>query len=80
METAPPGGVCPTHAPVHHSWNPLPGAEGRHVLQLLVCDPGRNQQLLRVAGAEPAGRQRDLQAPSAEREEEEEGGSIDMYI
>lgn len=50
-----------THPPVHHSRNPLPGAERRHVLQLLVSDPGGNQELLRVAGTEPAERQRELQ-------------------
>ena len=43
------------HTPVHHSRKPLPGAEGGHVLQLFVGDPGRHQQQLRVAGAEPGG-------------------------
>lgn len=49
------------YPPVHDSRNPLPGAERRHVLQLLVGDPGGNQELLRVARTEPAERQRELQ-------------------
>lgn len=26
--------------PVDHSWKPLPGAKGCHILQLLIGDPG----------------------------------------
>lgn len=40
--------------PINHSRDPLPGAEGGHIFQLLVRDPGWDQELLRVAGAEPA--------------------------
>lgn len=42
-----------THQPINHSREPLPGAEGCHVFQLLVSDPGWHQELLRVAGAKP---------------------------
>ena len=42
-----------SNRPVHHSWKPLPRPECGHILQLLVGDPGRDQQLLGVAGAQP---------------------------
>lgn len=41
-------------APVDHHRDPLPGPEGRHALQLLVCNPYWNQELLGVAGAQSA--------------------------
>lgn len=46
--------------PVNHGRNPLPGAEGRHILQLLISNPGWHQQQLRVARAQPVpgGKQR----------------------
>lgn len=48
--------LSPTASPIHNHRDPLPGAEGSHVLQLFVCDPHRNQQLLGVTGAQSAKR------------------------
>lgn len=44
----------PYPSPIHNHRDPLPGAEGSYVLQLFVCDPHRNQQLLGVTGAQSA--------------------------
>lgn len=52
----PPYFLSPTASPIHNHRDPLPGAEGSHVLQLFVCDPHRNQQLLGVTGAQSAKR------------------------
>lgn len=48
--------LVPTASPIHHHGDPLPGAEGSHVLQLFICDPHGNQQLLGVTGAQPVDR------------------------
>lgn len=55
--------VCMCAIPVHHNRDSFPGPEGGHTLQLLICDPHRHQQLLRVAGAQPGSREegRDLE-------------------
>lgn len=42
----------PYCSPIHNHRDPLPGAEGSHILQLFVCDPHRNQKLLGVTGAQ----------------------------
>lgn len=47
--------AAPVGLPVDHHRDPLPGPEGSHALQLFVGDPDGNQELLRVAGAQPAG-------------------------
>lgn len=60
-----------THPPVNHSREPLPGAEGGHVFQLLVSDPDWHQELLRIAGAKPAEGQREQWSDKeSERESE----------
>ena len=42
----------PTASPIHNHGDPLPGTEGSHILQLFICDPHRNQQLLGVTGTQ----------------------------
>lgn len=49
----------PVNLPIDHHRDPLPGSEGSHTLQLLVCDPYWNQELLRVTGAQPVDRKDD---------------------
>lgn len=50
------GGCCSCPSPVHHGGDAFPGAEAGHALQLLVCDPGRNDDLLGVTATQPGGK------------------------
>lgn len=62
-----------THQPINHSREPLPGAEGCHIFQLLVSDPGWHQELLRIAGANP-GRAEGQREQWLNKEREVDGG------
>lgn len=42
----------PMASPIHDHGDPLPGTEGSHILQLFICDPHGNQQLLGVTGTQ----------------------------
>lgn len=46
-------GCCSCPSPVHHGRDALPGAEAGHALQLLVRDPGGNDDLLGVTATQP---------------------------
>lgn len=52
INTCPPCFLSLIASPIHNHGDPLPGAEGSHILQLFICDPHRNQQFLRVTGAQ----------------------------